>query len=107
MGIDIGRLLTMHAAWKLDRGEFARTEISMAKIVVVDVLQQAVDTALQLSDARDCSKDTVLEWIYRYARQARLVDGASEVHKMVLARFLIEEREQFWAWDVAPGMQET
>ena len=61
MGIDIGRLLTMHAAWKLDRGEFARTEISMAKIVVADVLQQAVDTALQLSDARDCSKDTVLE----------------------------------------------
>ena len=100
--IDIGRLLTMRAAWKLDRGEFARKEISMAKIVVADVLQQAVDTALQLNGARGYSKDTVLEWIYRYARQARLVDGASEVHKMVLARFLLDERDRFWSWDVAP-----
>jgi hypothetical protein len=33
--------------------------------------------------AHGYSKDTVLEWIYRYARQARLVDGASEVRKMV------------------------
>ncbi len=99
MQIDIGRLLTMRAAWKLDRGEFARKEISMAKIVVADVLHQAVDTALQLNGARGYSKDTVLEWIYRYARQARLVDGASEVHKMVLARFLLEERGRFWSWD--------
>ncbi len=101
--IDIGRLLTMRAAWKLDRGEFARKEISMAKVVVADVLQHAVDTALQLNGARGYSKDTVLEWIYRYARQARLVDGASEVHKMVLARFLLEERDRFWSWDVAPS----
>ncbi len=101
MQIDIGRLLTMRAAWKLDRGEFARKEISMAKVVVADVLHQAVDTALQLNGARGYSKDTVLEWIYRYARQARLVDGASEVHKMVLARFLLDERDRFWSWDVA------
>lgn len=101
MQIDIGRLLTMRAAWKLDRAEFACKEISMAKVVVADVLHQAVDTALQLNGARGYSKDTVLEWIYRYARQARLVDGASEVHKMVLARFLLEERDRFWSWDVA------
>ena len=43
----------------------------------------------------------MLEWIYRYARQARLVDGASEVHKDVLARYLLEEGDRFWAWDVA------
>ena len=39
-----------------------------------------------------------LEWIYRYARPARLVDGASEVHKMVLARFMREEGRDFWKW---------
>ena len=63
------------------------------------VLHQAVDTAIQLNGARGYSKDTVLEWIYRYARQARLVDGASEVHKMVLARFYMAERADFWSWD--------
>ncbi len=98
MEIDIGRLLTMRAAWALDQGSKARKEVSMAKIQVADALHQAVDTAIQLNGARGYSKDTVLEWIYRYARQARLVDGASEVHKMVLNRFLAEEGQEFWRW---------
>lgn len=100
MQIEIGRLLTMKAAWKLDAGDFARKEVSMAKIVVADALHQAVDTAIQLNGARGYSKDTPLEWMYRYARQARLVDGASEVHKMVLSRHLMKEGQDFWAWGV-------
>jgi acyl-CoA dehydrogenase len=97
--VDIGRLLTMRAAWLLDQGSFARKEISMAKIVVADALQKAVDTAIQLCGAYGYSTDTPLGWIYRYARQARLVDGASEVHKMVLAQRLVEERSDFWSWE--------
>ncbi len=99
MQIEIGRLLVMRAAARLDRGEFARKEISMAKIAVADVLHKAVDTAIQLNGARGYSKDTILEWIYRYARQARLVDGASEVHRMVLARFYMDERNDYWSWN--------
>ena len=100
MDIEVGRMLTMRAAWTLDQGDFARKEVSMAKIQVADTLHKAVDTAIQLNGARGYSKDTVLEWIYRYARQARLVDGASEVHKMVLARFMREEGPDFWKWEV-------
>lgn len=97
--IDIGRLLTMRAAWLLDQGSKARKEVSMAKIVVADALQLAVDTSLQLHGAEGYSTDTILEWIYRYARQARLVDGASEVHRMVLSRYLREEGKEFWTWN--------
>ena len=100
MQIELGRLLTMRAAWTLDQGDKARKEVSMAKIQVADTLHTAVDTAIQLNGARGYSKDTVLEWIYRYARQARLVDGASEVHKMVLNRFLTAEGDDFWRWGV-------
>ena len=98
MGIEVGRLLVMKAAWKLDRGDFARKEVSMAKIHVAGALQRAVDTAIQLCGAKGYSKDTPLEWIYRYARQAALVDGASEVHRMVLARFYMNEGDGFWEW---------
>src|SRR5262249_51969947 len=98
MQIEIGRVLVMRAAAKLDQGDFARKEISIAKVAVADVLHKAVDTAIQLNGARGYSKDTVLEWIYRYARQARLVDGASEVHRMVLAGFYMRERNDFWSW---------
>ncbi|MFY3330584.1 acyl-CoA dehydrogenase family protein [Achromobacter xylosoxidans] len=101
MQIELGRLLTMRAAARLDQGDFARKEISMAKIVVSETLHKVVDTALQLNGARGYSKDTPLEWIYRYARQARLVDGASEVHKMVLARYLMDQGDAFWQWDDA------
>ena len=98
MAIEVGRLLTMRAAWRLDQGDFARQDVSMAKIHVSETLHKAVDTAIQLCGARGYSKDTPLEWMYRYARQARLVDGASEVHKMVLARLYMDEQHDFWSW---------
>jgi acyl-CoA dehydrogenase len=96
--IEIGRLLVMKAAWKLDAGDHARTEISMAKNHVAETLHRAADVALQLCGAKGYSKDTVLEWIYRYARQARLVDGASEVHSMVLAKAYAKQGDDFWRW---------
>lgn len=98
--MSIGRLLVMHAAWKLDQGDFARKEVSSAKIHVANTLHKAVDTAIQLNGARGYSKDTVLEWIYRYARQARLVDGADEVHKMVLAQAYSIQGSDYWSWGV-------
>jgi acyl-CoA dehydrogenase len=101
MKIEIGRLLVMKAAWELDRGSYARKEVSMAKVHVANLLHQAADVAIQINGARGYSKDTVLEWIYRYARQARLVDGADEVHKMVLNRNLEADGDDFWKWQVA------
>ena len=98
MAVELGRLLTMKAAFKLDQGDFARKEVSMAKVQVSETLHKAIDTAIQLLGAKGYSKDTPLEWMYRYARQARLVDGASEVHKMVLARSFLKEGHEFWGW---------
>jgi len=98
MQIEIGRLLTMKAATLIDKGDFARKEVSMAKVHVADTLHLCADTAIQLCGARGYSKDTPAEWIYRYARQARLVDGATEVHQQVLARHFMEERGDFWRW---------
>ena len=104
MRIEVGRLLVARAAWALDRGERAQAEISMAKIQVANVLHDAADKAIQINGARGYSRDTVLEWIYRYARQARLVDGADEVHQMILNRHLSERGAEFWSWPVAaPG----
>jgi len=99
MEIHTGRLLTMHAAWKLDQGDRARKELSMAKVQVAEMLNDVVNTCIQICGARGYSQDTLLECMYRYARQAKLVDGASEVHKMVMARFFMNEGTEFWSWD--------
>ena len=101
MQIETGRLLVMKAAWEIDRGGFAQKEISMAKIHVANLLHKAADVAIQINGARGYSRDTVLEWIYRYARQARLVDGADEVHKMILNRHLADQGRDFYRWDTA------
>jgi len=101
--IQIARLLTMHAAWMLDQGGRARKEVSMAKVHVANALHQAADVAIQLQGARGFSKDTIVEWIYRYARSAKLVDGASEVHMMVLAKFMRQEGQDFWQWGPGEG----
>ncbi|MEM6489466.1 MAG: acyl-CoA dehydrogenase family protein [Pseudomonadota bacterium] len=96
--IEIGRLLTMKAAWLLDAGDRAKTAVSMAKIHVADTLHRAADDAIQLCGARGYSPDTVLVWFYRFARQAGLVDGADEVHKMVIAQAYGREGAGLWHW---------
>jgi acyl-CoA dehydrogenase len=101
MQIEIGRLLVMKAAWEQDQGRFAKKEVSMAKVHVANLLHKAADVAIQINGARGYSTDTPLEWIYRYARQARLVDGADEVHKMVLNNHLDAEDRNFWSWDAS------
>jgi len=98
--IHIGRLLTMHAAWCLDSGSHAQKEVSMAKLHMADTLIGAADVGLQLLGARGYSKDTPVEWIYRYARAAKLVDGASEVHRMLLFRAYDRQGDGFWRWGV-------
>ena len=99
--IQIGRLLTMHAAWKLDQGDFARKEVSMAKVHMANTLHQAADVAIQLQGARGYSKDTIAEWVYRAARAAPrrrrrrgAQDGAGEVHARGRPRLLELERGQ-------------
>jgi acyl-CoA dehydrogenase len=96
--IATGRLIVMHAAWKIDQGDRANKEVSNAKVYVADLLDKAADTAIQLCGARGYSCDTLLEWIYRYARGGRILDGASEVHRMVLARAYAKEGNDFWTW---------
>ena len=98
MQIAMGRMLTMHAAWRIDQGHRAQKEVAMAKVAVADILHKAIDTAIQLCGAKGYSKDTLLEWMYRYQRQARILDGASEVHKMLMARHFMAQGRDYWTW---------
>ena len=98
MDIEIGRVMVMRAAWRIQNGSKARQDISIAKIHVSQLLNRVTSDAIQICGARGYSKDTILEWIYRYGRQALLVDGATEVHQMVINRFLMKDGDDFWGW---------
>jgi acyl-CoA dehydrogenase len=89
------RLMTLHAAWKMDTegAAAARTEISLIKFFGAQVLFDVVDRALQIHGALGYSTDLPLEQMYRFARAARLYDGADEVHRQSVARRVLRGYE--------------
>ena len=89
------RLMTLHAAWKIDMygSSAARSDVSLIKFFGARVLHDVVDRALQLHGGLGYSTDMPLEMLYRYARHARFVDGADEVHKETVARRILRTYE--------------
>jgi len=89
--MDAARLMTLHAAWKMDQKLDARVEISLIKFFGAKVLHNVIDRAIQAHGAMGISGDTPLEMFYREARAARIYDGPDEVHRMVVARRILKE----------------
>ena len=87
--IQASRLLTLHAAQKIDEGDEARIEIGLIKVYGATMLHNAIDRAIQVHGALGVTEDTPLETMYRHARGARILDGADEVHVMNSARRIL------------------
>jgi acyl-CoA dehydrogenase len=94
--IDQARLVTWHAAWKLDQvgNRAAREELSITKVAVPTMALEVVDRAIQVFGGAGVSDDTPLAGMYRYNRMLRIGDGADEVHKQVIARMELAKAGQ-------------
>jgi acyl-CoA dehydrogenase len=90
--IHAARLMTLHAAWKIDTqgSSAARIDVSRIKVFGAQMLYDVVDRALQLHGGLGFSTDMPLEAMYRFARHARFVDGADEVHRESIARQILK-----------------
>jgi acyl-CoA dehydrogenase len=84
-------LLTLHAAWMIDRhgAKAARDQIAGIKFTVVNTMLRAIDTAIQVHGALVVTDDTILAYWCRHERAARIYDGADEVHKTSLGRNIL------------------
>jgi acyl-CoA dehydrogenase len=89
------RLMTLHAAWKMDTDGVAaaRKDIALIKFYGAKVLHDVVDRALQAHGALGYSTDLPLEAMYRFARAARIYDGPDEVHRASVARQVLRGYE--------------
>jgi acyl-CoA dehydrogenase len=89
------RLMTLHAAWKIDTQDAsaARLDIAMIKYYGAQVLYNVVDRALQAHGALGYSCDLPLERMYRFARSSRIYDGPDEVHRVSVARQILRGYE--------------
>lgn len=84
------KLMVLHAAYKIDRGEDFKSEVSMAKHFVANSLNRIIDRAIQVHGALGYSTDTPLAGMMTQARWARFADGADEVHQWRIAMRTIE-----------------
>ena len=90
MEINACRLALWQTASGIDAGEEARGAISMLKVQASEMLGRVVDRAVQIYGGAGYCCDLPIERYYRDARIARIYDGTSEIHRMVMARQMMK-----------------
>jgi butyryl-CoA dehydrogenase len=89
--IDAARLLVYRAADVKDKGRPFSREAAMAKLFASEISSKVTDMAVQIHGGYGYSKAYPVERFYRDARVTRIYEGTSEIHRIVIARNVIEE----------------
>ena len=98
--IQAARLMTLHAAEKIDRGmQGARTDISAIKVFVPAAYTRVVDRAIQVWGAAGISNDLPLAGMFLGARTLRIADGPDEVHRILIAKNVLGQYAKGEGWD--------
>jgi acyl-CoA dehydrogenase len=98
-----GKLMVLHAAYKIDNKMDFTSEVSMAKHFVANMLNRVIDRAIQVHGALGYSTDTPLAGMATQARWARFADGADEVHQMRIAQRTIAAYKDYRTTKRATG----
>jgi alkylation response protein AidB-like acyl-CoA dehydrogenase len=92
LAIETSRLAVYQAAWLVDQGRFAREDafyLSVAKTVASEAAVKVASDAIQVLGAQGYMKDHPLERHYRDARQLMIVEGTSQIQRLIISRALI------------------
>jgi acyl-CoA dehydrogenase len=77
------------AVWRAERGEDARLKASMVKVFCTEAACRVADKALQIFGGSGYVRGTVVERVYRDLRVLRIYEGASEIHRNMIAKILL------------------
>ncbi len=98
--IQAARLLTIHAAERVDAGDpGARTDISAIKVFVPSAYQRVADRAIQVFGAAGVTSELPLAGMFLAARTLRLADGPDEVHRILIAKNVLKHYDGGSGWD--------
>jgi len=89
--VDAARLLVHRAARLKDQGKQFSKEAAMAKLFASETASKVADMAVQIHGGYGYSKSYPVERFYRDARITRIYEGTAEIHRMVIARSVLEE----------------
>jgi len=100
MDLQSARLMTINAAEKVANADpDARTAISAIKVFVPAAYHRVVDRAIQVWGGAGVSNDLPLGQMYLTARILRLADGPDEVHKILIAKNILNRYEHGDGWN--------
>jgi acyl-CoA dehydrogenase len=89
--LNAARLLVHHAARAYDTAVGPVSHIvAMGKLLATELAQEAVDAAIQFHGARALEHGHLLEQLYREVRAPRIYEGASEIQREIISRYLFE-----------------
>jgi len=80
------RLMTHEAAWRIDTGRDARSQVSMIKAYATEMAWEIIDRAMQTFGAMGMTKELPLQQMANDVRLMRVYEGPTEVHRWVVAR---------------------
>jgi len=89
LDIHSARLITLNAARLKTEGKPHQYEASMAKVYATEAASRVIDSAMQIHGGMGLAKELPLERWYRELRTRRIGEGPSEIHRMVIARELL------------------
>ncbi|HTU02787.1 MAG TPA: acyl-CoA dehydrogenase family protein [Candidatus Sulfotelmatobacter sp.] len=90
--IHAGQFMVYQVAWKIDRGEDAVQEASMAKLFCSEMAGRIADMGVQIHGAMGFMKPTPVERFYRDVRAYRILDGTSDIQRLIIAGKLLRSR---------------
>ncbi len=93
LAIESARLAVYKAAWLVDQGRYQRQDahfLSIAKTLATETAVQASSQAMQILGGQGYMMDHPIERHYRDARQLMIVEGTSQVQRMIISRAMIE-----------------
>ena len=97
--IEAARHLVYHAASLVDAGKYERQDapyLSIAKTFATEMSIRVSSDAIQILGAQGYMKDHPLERHYRDARQLTIVEGTSQIQRLVIARAMIQGEINYW-----------
>jgi alkylation response protein AidB-like acyl-CoA dehydrogenase len=89
MDLHAAKMVLWEAVWRAARGEDARLKASMVKVICTEAACRIADKALQIFGGSGYCRGTIVERVYRDLRVLRIYEGASEIHRNMIARQLL------------------
>ncbi len=86
--VHAARLMAYHLAWLVDEGQYPIKESSIVKLHNTEMVNRVADRAVQIFGGMGLLAEGPVERIFRYVRMLRIVEGTSEIQRMIIARNL-------------------